>query len=64
MARHRFGLGEYKYFARPLPPMVEQLGETLYPPLAAVANGWMDALNTGIRYAPTLDVFLRHCAKR
>lgn len=64
MARHRFGLGEYKYFARPLPPMVEQLRETLYPPLAAVANGWMDALNTGIRYAPTLDAFLRHCARR
>jgi len=63
MARHRFGVGEYKYFARPLPPIVKQLRETLYPPLATVANSWMDALNTSIRYAPTLSAFLHHCAK-
>jgi len=25
MARHRFGLGEYKYFAAPLPPLVQAL---------------------------------------
>lgn len=63
MARHRFGVGEYKYFARPLPSIVKQLRETLYPPLATVANSWMDALNTDIRYAPTLSAFLHHCAK-
>src|SRR5206468_998628 len=25
MARHRFGLGEYKYFAAPLPPVIQVL---------------------------------------
>ena len=38
MARYRFGLGEYKYFAAPLPPLVQALRTHAYPPLAAVAN--------------------------
>src|SRR5215813_9351940 len=32
MARHRFGAGEYRYFARPLPPLVEALRWHAYPP--------------------------------
>jgi len=44
MARHHFGLGEYKYFADPLPSPVRDLRESAYPRLAAVANGWRRAL--------------------
>jgi hypothetical protein len=44
MARHRFGEGSYRYFARPLPPIVADLRERLYPPLAAVANRWASRL--------------------
>ena len=36
MARYRFGLGEYKYFAAPLPPLVQALRTHAYPPLAAI----------------------------
>src|SRR2546428_11586612 len=43
MARYRFGVGEYKYFAAPLPPLVEALRERAYPPLAAIANQWQAA---------------------
>ena len=37
MARHGFGRGEYKYLARPLPDLVQNLRETLYPPLSVIA---------------------------
>jgi hypothetical protein len=29
MARHRFGVGEYKYFDHPLPPLVHELRASL-----------------------------------
>jgi len=50
MERYRFGLGEYKYFKYPLPPLVAKLRETVYPHLAAVANKWMDVLGVDTRY--------------
>jgi hypothetical protein len=40
MAKHGYGQGEYRYFARPLPTLVQALRETLYPPLARVASEW------------------------
>jgi len=38
MARHGFGKGEYKYFARPLPDLVASLRRALYSQLAPLAN--------------------------
>lgn len=61
MARHRFGLGEYKYFAAPLPPLVQAIRETAYPPLAAIANQWETALATATTYPPDLAGLLRRC---
>jgi hypothetical protein len=40
MARHGFGSGEYKYFARPVPTFVASLRRALYERLAPVANSW------------------------
>lgn len=34
MARHRFGVGEYKYYQAPLPGLLQQLREGFYPELA------------------------------
>lgn len=61
MARHGFGQGEYKYFAAPLPPLVAELRQKLYPPLAAIANRWRDALGGEGGFPASLDAFLAQC---
>jgi hypothetical protein len=45
MERYRFGIGEYKYFSYPLPEIIVNIRETVYPHLAKVANLWMQVLN-------------------
>jgi hypothetical protein len=64
MARHRFGLGEYRYFDHPLPPLVAELRATLYPPLAEIANRWAELLSDRTRYPAGLDGFLGLCHRR
>ena len=61
MARHAFGEGSYRYFADPLPPLVQTLRERLYPNLAAIANRWAGWLGER-RYPETLDGLLDECA--
>jgi uncharacterized protein len=53
MERYRFGLGEYKYFRYPLPDLINNIRETVYPQLVPVANQWMALLNIDTRYPPT-----------
>ncbi len=64
MARFRFGEGEYKYFAAPLPSLVAELREHAYPPLAEIAGEWQAALGRATRYPPTLGGFLGQCGRR
>jgi hypothetical protein len=61
MARHGFGQGEYKYFHYPLPDTVAELRTTLYPGLAAIANGWNESLGVGARYPSTHAAYLTSC---
>ena len=61
MALHRFGEGEYRYFDRPLPPLVEQLRRHLYPPLARVANQWNRRLGRDDRLPTSHSRFLKRC---
>ena len=63
MARYRFGLGEYKYFASPLPEPVATLRQNLYPHLAPIANRWMERLGARERYPATLAGLARLCAR-
>jgi uncharacterized protein len=61
MARHGFGRGEYKYFAYPLPPLLDQLRRSLYPRLAPIANRWNRQLGIDTQYPDALDLFLQRC---
>jgi hypothetical protein len=61
MARHRFGLGEYKYFAYPLPRLVADLRESLYVQLAGLANDWESKLGGKPHYPETHQEFMRLC---
>lgn len=64
MARHRFGLGEYKYFAAPLPEPIQELRTHLYAALAPIANRWMSALGSADSYPKDLEAFRALCARR
>src|SRR5262249_41454557 len=61
MDAHRFGSGEYRYFAYPLPARVQQLREALYAQPAPLANAWQARLGDPVRYESTLAGFLRRC---
>lgn len=61
MARYRFGVGDYQYFDYPLPEVVRELREGTYPPLAGVANRWMEALGDETRYPAELAQFTERC---
>ena len=61
MERHRFGLGEYRYFGRPLPDLVEALRAAFHPHLARVANEWESRLGTETRYETSQRAFARRC---
>jgi len=63
MQRFRFGVGEYKCFADPLPPLVRELRETAYPRLAPVANAWAKALGTRRRFPQALSGLQAVCRK-
>jgi len=60
MARFGFGRGEYKYFKYPLPEVVAELRENLYPQMARIANSW--AAEAGEKLLPEKhSAYLRAC---
>ncbi|MCV7281440.1 2OG-Fe(II) oxygenase [Mycolicibacterium flavescens] len=61
MARHRFGRGEYRYFAEPYPEPVEALRQALYPRLLPIARDWWRKLGRPTPWPDTLDEWLDRC---
>jgi hypothetical protein len=61
MSRHGFGKGEYRYFAYPLPALIEGLRTALYPRLAPIANRWNARMTIDTRYPEAHADFLDLC---
>jgi uncharacterized protein len=61
MERYRFGAGEYRYFARPIPDLVARLRTALYPHLLSVARDWAAKLRRDAPWPDTLDEWLAMC---
>jgi hypothetical protein len=61
MARHRFGQGEYRYFAEPFPEAVVELKRALYPRLLPVARDWWTRLGRETPWPDDLDEWLDMC---
>jgi len=61
MQRHAFGRGEYQYFDSPLPALVAELRESLYPHLAPLANRWNENLQSATRFPASLQAYLKQC---
>lgn len=57
----RFGRGEYRYFAYPLPDLVGSLRAALYPQLVSTANRWNEAMGIAVRYPASHAEFLERC---
>ena len=61
MARHGFGRGEYRYFAYPLPALVEDLRRTLYARLAPIANRWHERMGKDVRFPAAQGDYVARC---
>ena len=61
MDAHRFGSGEYRYFADPIPEPIANLRRDLYAALSPIANAWQERLGAPERFEPTLAGFRARC---
>jgi uncharacterized protein len=61
MSRHRFGEGEYRYFAEPFPDAVTELKQALYPKLLPVARDWWTKLGRETPWPDRLEEWLNMC---
>jgi uncharacterized protein len=61
MGRHRFGEGEYRYFAEPFPEAVTELKHALYPRLLPIARDWWIRLGRETPWPDRLSEWLAMC---
>jgi uncharacterized protein len=61
MGRHRFGEGQYRYFAHPLPPVVAELRSAFWPHLLAIGRDWAARLRRDAPWPDDLASWLADC---
>ncbi len=61
MVRHRFGQGQYRYFAHPLPEAVTALRAAFWPHLLGVARCWAARRDRPALWPDALDEWLDRC---
>lgn len=61
MQRHRYGSGQYRYFAAPTPEPVDHLKRALYPHLLAIARDWAVRLRREAPWPDDFDEWLDRC---
>jgi hypothetical protein len=61
LSRYRFGSGQYRSFANPLPHLVEQLRAAFYPPLVRIAREWATRRGRPTPWPDTLTEWLDMC---
>ncbi|GAB2967206.1 2OG-Fe(II) oxygenase [Amycolatopsis acidiphila] len=61
MARFRFGAGQYRYFAYPLPDLVAGLRAAFYPHLLPIARDWAAKLRRDAPWPDDLEDWLAGC---
>ncbi|GAA3841017.1 2OG-Fe(II) oxygenase [Amycolatopsis tucumanensis] len=61
MARFRFGSGQYRYFAYPLPDPVARLRAAFYPHLLPIARDWAAKLGWDAPWPDDLETWLDRC---
>ena len=61
MARHRFGEGQYRYFAHPLPAAVAELRASFWPHLLPIAREWAARLRRPAPWPDRFDDWITQC---
>src|SRR4029077_18308425 len=57
MNKSRFGRGVYRYYAAPIPCLVDALRRLFSPHVAAIADGWRRLLHVDHLYPPNWSAF-------
>jgi hypothetical protein len=61
MAKHRFGQGQYRYFAHPLPVEVTAMRAAFWPHLLPIARAWTSRLGRADPWPDEFDAWLARC---
>ncbi|ONI67912.1 proline hydroxylase [Kribbella sp. ALI-6-A] len=61
MARYRFGSGQYRYFAYPLPEVIAELRASFFPHLLPIARAWAEKLGQPAPWPDSFEQWLDDC---